>query len=128
MLLFVASHKGSSPGKQGFKMMVSEDGFLFGSVGGGRTEFTLVEMAKELMLKDSLIEPYLLNQVHRPDEKDSSGMICAGEQLVVLYPLKADNIPMIKNVIDEKKGVLTNAFFDHDGTRTRDPRLDRPVR
>ena len=106
MLLFVASHKGSSPGKQGFKMMVSEDGSLFGSIGGGLTEFNLVEKAK-VLLQENVTKPLLINQVHRTNEPNSSGMICAGEQLVVLYPIKRDLIPTLNNIIANKKGILT---------------------
>lgn len=107
MLLFVASHKGSSPGKQGFKMMVAEDGFLKGSIGGGRLEINLVERAKELLLKAALPQPFLINQVHRDDVENSSGMICAGEQTVVFYPIQNAQAKVIQSIIDHKNGVLT---------------------
>ena len=106
ILLLVVSHFGSSPGKQGFKMMVSADGFLNGSIGGGRTEFSLVETAKEL-LKKEVSTPFFQNQIHRDDEADSSGMICAGEQLVLFYPMDKKYIPTIQAIIKEDKGVLT---------------------
>ena len=106
MLLFVASHKGSSPGKQGFKMMVADDGFLFGSIGGGLTEFNMVEKAKDLLQKNAA-KPLLIKQVHRTNETNSSGMICAGEQLVVLYPMNPSFITTLDIIIAEKKGILT---------------------
>ena len=106
MLLFVASHKGSSPGKQGFKMLVSDDGFLFGSIGGGLAEFNLVERAKDL-LQENATKSLLVKQVHRTNEPNSSGMICAGEQLVVLYPMERDLIPTLNNIIANKKGLLS---------------------
>ena len=34
-LLTVIQNSGSSPGRKGFKMLVAEDGFIFGSIGGG---------------------------------------------------------------------------------------------
>ena len=46
-LLTVIQNYGSSPGRKGFKMLVADDGFIFGSVGGGIMEFTLVEEVKE---------------------------------------------------------------------------------
>jgi len=107
ILLLVASHNGSSPGKQGFKMIVSEDNYLFGSIGGGRTEFTLVEKAKEYLKDNNKIEPFLVSQIHRNNDKDSSGMICAGEQNVVFYPLNEHNIVAIQSIIDSEKSVLT---------------------
>jgi xanthine dehydrogenase accessory factor len=42
-LLTVIQNSGSSPGRKGFKMLVAQDGFIFGSVGGGIMEFSLVE-------------------------------------------------------------------------------------
>ncbi len=105
ILLLVCSHKGSSPGKQGFKMMVCEDGTLYGSIGGGRTEFQMVEKAKVLLQKDDF-KPFLINQVHREDAEDSSGMVCAGEQLVLFYPIDSENLSTIKDIVLQKKGVL----------------------
>ena len=106
ILLLVVSHNGSSPGKQGFKMMVASDDYLYGSIGGGRTEFSLVETAKELLKKEAFV-PYFQNQVHRDDETDSSGMICAGEQMVLFYPMEMKHIPTIQDVINEDQGILT---------------------
>ena len=51
-LLTVIENFGSSPGRKGFKMLVSDDGFIFGSVGGGVMEFTLVEEVKALLQKE----------------------------------------------------------------------------
>lgn len=106
ILLLVVSHNGSSPGKEGFKMMVSDDDYLFGSIGGGRTEYNLVEAAKELVKKDGT-NPFFQNQIHRDEESDSSGMICAGEQLVLFYPIQKEHISVIKDLIDKDNGVLT---------------------
>jgi xanthine dehydrogenase accessory factor len=106
MLLFVASHKGSSPGKQGFKMMVADDGFIYGSIGGGITEFNMVEKAK-VLLQDTEAKPIFANQVHRTNETASSGMICSGEQLVCLYPINREFIPILERIIAHQKGVLT---------------------
>jgi xanthine dehydrogenase accessory factor len=115
ILLLVVSHDGSSPGKQGFKMMVADDDYLFGSIGGGRTEFRLAEKAKT-MLKEGLEEVFLQNQVHRDETEDSSGMICAGEQLVAFYPLNKGHITTVSQLIKDNKGMLTitnqNIFFD----------------
>lgn len=105
ILLLVVSHHGSSPGKQGFKMAVAEDGSLYGSIGGGRTEYNLVEEAKKLH-KEMGFKAFLKKQVHRENDSDSSGMICAGEQLVLFYPMLKRHISTLKNMIDNKNGVL----------------------
>ena len=45
MLLVVAESSGSSPGRQGFKMIVARDE-MCGSIGGGVMEVALVEQAQ----------------------------------------------------------------------------------
>ncbi|NOZ34904.1 MAG: XdhC family protein [Chlorobi bacterium] len=95
VLLVVLENKGSSPGRQGFKMFVTEDGKQFGSIGGGATEHVLSNRAKK-MLEEHITKPELHEQVHRTDdEMHASGMICSGENKVLLYPLydiHTDNI------------------------------------
>lgn len=115
LLLLVVSHSGSSPGKQGFKMLVAEDDYLFGSIGGGRTEYNLVEKGKEY-LKNGLEMPCFKNQIHRDEEIDSSGMICAGEQLILYYPLNDNHIPVLEEIISKDTGVLSisNTSFSLD--------------
>lgn len=103
VLLVVVSHKGSSPGRQGFKMIVTENGQLIGSIGGGKTEFELANQAKELLKEDSF-KPFLVNQVHRNKDKDSSGMICTGEQLVLFYPFKSNQLKTVQQIITQNNG------------------------
>jgi len=106
VLLLVCSHNGSSPGKQGFKMMVCSDGALFGSIGGGETEFQMVEKAKTF-IENNFTGTVLINQEHRENSVDSSGMICEGEQLVLLYPLSIKHKKTIQDIIHLKKGILS---------------------
>ena len=47
-VLTVIANSGSSPGRKGFKMLVAQDGFIYGSIGGGVMEFSLVEEAQRL--------------------------------------------------------------------------------
>ncbi len=86
MLLLVVSSKGSSPGRQGFKMAVGIDGEIFGSVGGGIMEYNLVEEAKGY-LKKSDFNAFLKKQIHKGGVTDGSGLICSGEQMVLFYML-----------------------------------------
>ncbi len=103
-LLTVIQNSGSSPGRKGFKMMVAEDGFIYGSVGGGVMEFTLVEEVK-ILLQNNDLSIFLKKQIHQGNSKDSSGMICSGEQTVVFHPLDTTNISLIKNILNQlKKG------------------------
>jgi xanthine dehydrogenase accessory factor len=109
-LLTVIENYGSSPGRQGFKMLVSEDGFIYGSIGGGVMEFSLVEEVKELLKHDSP-KNFLKKQIHKGKIKDGSGMICSGEQTVAFNLLDFKNISLLETIIEtlekEKKGVLS---------------------
>ena len=98
-LLTVIQNFGSSPGRKGFKMLVAEDGYIFGSVGGGIMEFTLVEEAKNLLAsnKSSIL---FKKQIHQGNGKDKSGMICSGEQTVVFHPFDIDKINFVKSLLN----------------------------
>ena len=98
-LLTVIQNFGSSPGRKGFKMLVADDGFIFGSVGGGIMEFRLVEEVKQL-LQGKHQPVFFKKQVHQGNLKDGSGMICSGEQTVVFHPLNSSHIEFIKNILD----------------------------
>jgi xanthine dehydrogenase accessory factor len=96
-VLTVIQNAGSSPGRKGFKMLVAEDDFIFGSVGGGVMEFTLVEEAKQL-LNNQQEQIIYKKQIHKGSGKDGSGMICSGEQTVVFHPLSKNHIDLITEI------------------------------
>ncbi len=119
-VLTVIENFGSSPGRKGFKMLVAEDGFIFGSVGGGVMEFSLVEEAQQLLQEEN--QPtYIKKQVHKGNIKDGSGMICSGEQTVAFHCLDSNHISVIENIIsclqNGEKGSLcltpTSFYFSH---------------
>ncbi|MBL4660974.1 MAG: XdhC family protein [Alcanivoracaceae bacterium] len=85
-LLTVIESSGSAPGRRGFKMMVADNGELYGSIGGGIMEYNLVEKAKSLLLATSS-ESFTVKQVHNGSSESSSGMICSGTQIVAFTPL-----------------------------------------
>jgi len=66
--------------------MVSADGEIHGSIGGGVMEYNLVEEARK-MLQEKKMTTFVRYQVHRKESLDSSGMICSGEQQVAFLPL-----------------------------------------
>ncbi|WP_299214245.1 XdhC/CoxI family protein [uncultured Aquimarina sp.] len=109
-VLTVIENIGSSPGRKGFKMLVAEDGFIFGSIGGGVMEFSLVEETKK-MLQDGDLKIFLKKQIHQGHKQDGSGMICSGEQTVVFHPLDTNHVSVIEGVLDclqaNAKGTLT---------------------
>ena len=95
MLLVVAESSGSSPGRQGFKMAVAEDE-LFGSIGGGVMEVSLVSQAKS---KVQSPKPKVIEQTHRKDSPNSSGMICSGKQTVLFFELNFEHLETVKEII-----------------------------
>jgi xanthine dehydrogenase accessory factor len=110
MLIVVIDSQGSSPGRMGFKMAVSADKELSGSVGGGLMEYNMAELAKKMITKENP-EIFIKRQVHNPDAgADSSGLICAGEQTHAFIPLDGSYRNTINEIINciEKgnKGLL----------------------
>ncbi len=101
MLLVVTASSGSSPGRAGYKMAVATDGELLGSIGGGVMEVGLAEAAKLIMESGKLrVGAKIVEQVHRKDALNSSGMICSGSQTVIVKTLTCDNLGVVENVIE----------------------------
>lgn len=111
MLLYVLESKGSSPGRQGFFMAVNAEGKMEGSIGGGIMEHKFVEMAKK-KLEETNHQSQIKKQVHDKNaETNQSGMICSGEQTILLYPVKKSDQHTIQQLINSleqnKNGTLT---------------------
>ena len=113
MLLYVLESSGSSPGRQGFFMAVSATGEMEGSIGGGIMEHKFVEMAKKSLesgpdsyrggsrwLSGRESERAIKKQIHdKSAAKNQSGMICSGEQTILLYEVKGKDLPAIQDII-----------------------------
>jgi len=100
ILLYVVASKGSSPGRQGFRMWVSETREMYGSIGGGIMEHKLVELAKS-KLQNNDLKIVFKHQVHSKSVTgNQSGMICSGEQSIVLIPIREKDIPVIEQIVN----------------------------
>lgn len=113
MLLYVVESTGSSPGRQGFFMAVNAREEMEGSIGGGMMEHKFVEMAKE-QLREEKSEQHtdLRKQIHsKSAAKNQSGMICSGEQTILLYLVQPKDLPAIECIIvsiqADKNGTLS---------------------
>jgi xanthine dehydrogenase accessory factor len=109
IFMCVVESKGSSPGRHGFKMAVSEND-MYGSIGGGVMEHKFVELAFE-RLRNIQSKTIIRKQIHsKSAKKDHSGMICSGEQTIVLYALDNSNLEVIENILtslhENKNGIL----------------------
>lgn len=99
MLLVVVESKGSSPGRQGFKMAVGADGAMCGSIGGGIMEVKLTALAKA-KLEEEVVFSAVKRQIHQKTAiRDQSGMICSGEQTVIFQTLTVQHLPAIRTAI-----------------------------
>jgi xanthine dehydrogenase accessory factor len=100
VLLVVIESEGSSPGRKGFKMAVSDDGSLLGTIGGGLSEYRLAEDAKRQLAEgNARISAVMMD--HDPDaEENRSGMICSGSQIVAFYPLGKEDTELVKTLAD----------------------------
>lgn len=97
-LMVIAESKGSSPGRKGFKMAVSADGELTGSIGGGSMEHSLVERCKR-MLAEGNQSIFLKKETHHGNAASPSGMICSGNQTVAFFPMGVDQLALVQNVL-----------------------------
>ncbi|NML67754.1 XdhC family protein [Hymenobacter sp. RP-2-7] len=96
-LLLVVRSEGSSPGRQGFKMAVTLWA-VAGSVGGGVMEHKWVELARQ-RLQAGDAAPLLRPQIHRREAPaHRSGMMCAGEQELLLWPLGPADLPALEAI------------------------------
>lgn len=101
VLLYVVDSKGSSPGRQGFKLFVSARKMV-GTIGGGFMEHKLVELAKN-KLQNGKFDPFIKRQVHQSNSnQDKSGMICSGEQTIAFMYLDRSDLPELEKVITKK--------------------------
>ncbi len=79
----VIQTKGSTPRKCGAKMLVLSDGSIHGTVGGGKFESLVIELARDAMNSNELcIKTFPLHEC----DDESFGAICGGEITVLVEP------------------------------------------
>jgi xanthine dehydrogenase accessory factor len=101
VLLLVVTSRGSSPGKAGAKMAISEDGAMIGTIGGGAVEYELLQQAKTLLAVGE--GAYVCTKIHHPTkehQEQESGQICGGEQTVLLYPCSSTDLQLFEQLAD----------------------------
>jgi xanthine dehydrogenase accessory factor len=79
-LCTIVSTKGSTPLKAGAKMIVWEDGRIFGTIGGGNLENDVIPSAIKV-LKDNT------NQLFNHDLQTQHGMCCGGKLEIYIEPI-----------------------------------------
>ena len=102
VLLTVAESSKSSPGRQGFKMVVTEDAELFGTIGGGIMEKDMVEYSLDLLFGNETRE---IKKLYHTDKTkhEKSGMICGGYQVITFTVIDESHKDIIKKIISSIK-------------------------
>lgn len=101
VLMIVIANEGSSPGRKGFKMLVTKSQ-MYGTIGGGIMEHKLVEFAESLLDKPAF-QPFIKHQIHdKSAPKDQSGMICSGQQTIAFYDIHSDFLSVVNQILTDK--------------------------
>lgn len=91
VLVLAVERKGSTPGAFGAKMLVTAEGRVYGTIGGGQMEYHCEQLARELISqKRSSLERLALN----PEGPGELGMICGGDVTVWFQYLPGARLPV----------------------------------
>ena len=117
ILMVVIANEGSSPGRKGFKMLVSKQQ-MYGTIGGGIMEHKLVEFAQSLLDKPHF-EPFIKNQIHdKSAPKDQSGMICSGQQTIAFFDIDSSYFSLTKTILSDE---IITIYYSDNGIKTNQP-------
>lgn len=117
ILMVVIANEGSSPGRKGFKMLVSKQQ-MYGTIGGGIMEHKLVEFAESLLDKPHF-EPFIKHQIHdKSAPKDQSGMICSGQQTIAFYDVDSNYFSLLEEILSDEVVTINYSNF---GIETHQP-------
>ncbi len=106
ILMVVIANEGSSPGRKGFKMVVTPNQ-MQGTIGGGIMEHKLVEYARSLLEKPTFT-PFIKHQIHdKSAPTDQSGMICSGRQTIAFYALNTESLTWIDLILNSENGKIS---------------------
>lgn len=99
VLCTVVDSQGSSPGKLGFKLIVSKTGF-WGTIGGGIFESKVIQFAREKLIGD--FKPLFKTYYHHrnADLQNQSGLICSGSQTILFLQMQPSDISKIQVILD----------------------------
>lgn len=115
ILVVVLQSTGSSPGKAGFKMAVSQNEFS-GTIGGGEMEYNLIKQCRKILkTKKKVISTAKLFH-NKKTEHAQSGLICAGTQTNLIYSVDEVDFPIIKKILKIYKENRTEVLkINNDG-------------
>ena len=127
ILMVVAQSSKSSPGRAGFKMAISSDNKLAGTVGGGIMEHKLLEECQqhfETGYKINSVKKLFHNKTS-PGEK--SGLICGGSETIIMRSLNKNDEDFVSKIITNYKNLKCGSLiidqadisFDESGAQSQ---------
>jgi xanthine dehydrogenase accessory factor len=105
MLMIVVSSTGSSPGKAGAKMAMTIRDKHYGTIGGGAVEYAMVKHALALLAQEPTAPELCLQRHALSGRGQASGMICGGEQTILLYRCRNSDRELCRQ--------LAESFLNH---------------
>lgn len=88
ILITVVASSGSTPRGAGARMLVTNEGRIYGTIGGGAVEYRAQQMAGDVLAsKSSRMESFVL----RKNEVQDLGMVCGGDVTVYFHYLSPQN-------------------------------------
>ncbi len=103
VLATIVGTKGSTPRKQGAKLLVYPDGSTRGSVGGGCVEAEVWQEAMGVMASGKpVVREFLLSD----ELAAESGLVCGGTMEILVEAIggKENSLPLIKEILDALDG------------------------
>lgn len=124
-LLAVAASRGSSPGKPGALLALGQAGPLAGTIGGGMLEHEVVSSLLN-RLRNGQLQPGCVVHQHRVDAPAPSGMVCGGEQCIVVTPLGSDQSAAVSVVAERlQQGLTVRWQMSPDGWKLDESSAER---
>jgi xanthine dehydrogenase accessory factor len=113
LLYIVVDTSGSSPGRPGFKMLVTEAGKFLGTIGGGLLEHDLQKSAR-MFFEDANFKPHLIHKLHT-DVENEQNMICGGKQSIYVTIFSHSDTQKINTIINVFKNGSGYINIDQNG-------------
>ncbi|NLA73922.1 MAG: XdhC family protein [Deltaproteobacteria bacterium] len=101
VLATIVKQSGSSPRGPGTKMLMLENGFFVGTIGGGKLEKKVLDVGKEVFLS---LTPVMLDYSMQGEEVDANEMTCGGNAKIFIEPVLPASQD-IKDIIDEVRAL-----------------------
>ncbi len=99
VLAIIVRKHGSSPRGVGAAMLVTREGLVSGTIGGGAIEAEAIAMAKKLIgTRDVIRHRFVLNEQNAM----SIGMVCGGENEVAFFPIAQEDGEHLGTLMKEK--------------------------